>query len=94
MTSIIAVAPSLVTPGPLNRSPHRIDAGCCDQRLFLSWRTDDLCRLLASADIHDGPDHNTLQSETGYINASALAILAAARLFRIDASASDRFCGN
>ena len=48
MASIIAVAHSLVTPGPLNRSPHRIDAGCCDKSLFLSWRTDDLCRLLAT----------------------------------------------
>jgi hypothetical protein len=39
MASIIAVA-TLVTAGPLNRSPHRIDAGCCDQSLFLSWRTE------------------------------------------------------
>ena len=33
MASIIAVAHSLVTPGPLNRSPHRIDAGCCDKSI-------------------------------------------------------------
>jgi hypothetical protein len=62
--------------------------------LSKSQRYPILRRKVASADIHDGPDHNTLQSETGYINASALAILAAARLFRIDASASDRFWGN
>ena len=28
--------------------------------------------FLASADIHDGPEHNTLQSETGYIDVRPL----------------------